>query len=66
MVSALQGAIYGAPLADHHIDGSVTIVRDLMTGKFPMIPKLCFPGVDVRDVVAAHIKAMEKDGAKGK
>ena len=59
------GAIYGPPLAAHHVDGSVTIVHDLMMGKFPMIPKLDFAGVDVRDVAAAHIKAMEAEGVQG-
>lgn len=61
-----SGAIYGPPLALHHVEGSVTIVNDLMMGKFPMIPKLDFAGVDVRDVAAAHIKAMETKGVEGR
>ncbi|EGD83125.1 dihydroflavonol reductase [Salpingoeca rosetta] len=55
------GAIYGPLLAPHHLTSSPQIIADLMTGKFPMVPQLSFPSVDVRDVATAHIQAMESD-----
>eukprot|EP00042_Codosiga_hollandica_P053664 m.708505 g.708505 ORF g.708505 m.708505 type:complete len:300 (-) comp58744_c0_seq7:341-1240(-) len=51
------GAIYGPLLNATQISGSPQIIRDLMTGVFPLIPGFIFPSVDVRDVATAHIRA---------
>jgi nucleoside-diphosphate-sugar epimerase len=39
---------------------SIDICKDLLTGKFPPIPQVFFPIVDVRDVADAHFSALEK------
>lgn len=45
---------------------SVLLVRDMVTGYFPALPKLHFGIVDVRDVVTAHIRAAESENAYGR
>ena len=52
------GAIYGPLLNATHISGSPQLVRDLMTGTFPLVPAFSFGTVDVREVARAHISAM--------
>ena len=60
------GVVYGPVFAAHHITGSTAVIHDMMIGKFPMIPDLGFPSVDVRDVAVAHIAALENHEMKGK
>ena len=59
------GAIYGPPLAEQHWAGSISIIRDLMIGKFPMCPKLHFGAIDVRDVARAHVHALDHNDVTG-
>lgn len=37
---------------------SLAVIDGLMTGKFPMMPRLAFPIIDVRDCASLHVKAM--------
>eukprot|EP00045_Choanoeca_perplexa_P012486 m.136492 g.136492 ORF g.136492 m.136492 type:complete len:352 (-) comp16024_c0_seq3:1268-2323(-) len=60
------GAIYGPPLTEAHLEGSTGIVRDLMTGKFPMCPRLSFPAIDVRNVAKSHLLALASPSATGR
>ena len=45
---------------------SVSIIRDILNGKFPALPHISLPSVDVRDTARAHLVAMEKPEAAGK
>ena len=45
---------------------SMELPKRLMEHAMPMLPKLCFPCADVRDVAAAHIKAMTVAEAAGR
>lgn len=45
--------------------GSIVLCRDLLLGKYAVIPEVYFPVVDVRDVAAAHVAALEKPEAAG-
>ena len=45
---------------------SKTIVSQLISGKFPMIPALSFPFIDVRDVAILHLKALTTPDDDGK
>jgi len=55
------------PALGANIDGqSVTVMTDLIAGKYPMIPDLAFGMVDVRDVARLHVKAVTAEGASGK
>ncbi len=58
------GLILG-PIIDSHLPTSVEILRYLLTGKYPAVPRVGFPVVDVRDVAVAHIAAMETAAAAG-
>jgi len=48
------------------INVSVNIVRNALTGGFPVIFHLCWGLVDVRDVADAHVAAIETPSASGR
>ncbi len=45
---------------------SLEVIIALLRGDFPMVPKLAFPLVDVRDVVSIHVAAMTRPEAAGR
>ena len=57
-------AIFG-PLLGPDFSTSVILIKRLMEGAVPGVPKLCFGAVDVRDVVDLHIRAMTDPAASG-
>ncbi|WEK04410.1 MAG: aldehyde reductase [Candidatus Devosia phytovorans] len=57
-------AILG-PLLDEDPGTSSVLVRRLMDGKLPAVPKLPMSTVDVRDVAALHVDAMTNPDAGG-
>jgi nucleoside-diphosphate-sugar epimerase len=59
------GALLG-PLLDDHAPISAGIVRMLLNGKAPAIPKLAFAMIDVRDAAALHVDALQSPRAGGK
>lgn len=58
------GAVLG-PVLSGDFSASVELLTQLLGGKLPATPRLGFPIVDVRDVAAAHVAAMETPGAAG-
>ena len=60
------GGIMGPQLGNDLGGASTQIVSQLISGKFPMIPALSFPFIDVRDVAILHLKAMTTPEADGK
>ena len=58
------GAAMG-PLLTNVCSSSAQLIDQLLSGKMPVLMEVSFPAVDVRDVAAAHIRAMELDGAAG-
>ncbi|MBU1174979.1 MAG: NAD-dependent epimerase/dehydratase family protein [Alphaproteobacteria bacterium] len=56
--------IYG-PLLGADIGTSGLLVRRLFNGSVPAMPRLIFPSVDVRDVAALHMAAMDIPAAGG-
>ena len=57
---AVMGPVMGAD-----ISGSNHIIQTMLNGGMPAFPDLYIPVVDVRDVAAAHILAMQKPDAAG-
>ena len=57
------GYIQGPLLSRASGEGTVLVCSDLLNNK--MFPNICFGVIDVRDVAAAHIAAMEKPEAVG-
>lgn len=53
------GVILG-PLLMKGSGASIDICKNILTAKFPSIPQVYFPIVDVRDVADAHFAAIEK------
>ena len=60
------GGVMGPQLGNDLGGASTQIVSQLISGKFPMIPALSFPFIDVRDVAILHLKAMTTPDADGK
>lgn len=57
--------VIGPPL-DRHFGSSVGVVRRMMSGRDPMVPRIGFPLVDVRDVAEMHLRAAERPETAGK
>ena len=60
------GGVMGPQLGNDLGGASTQIVSQLISGKFPMIPALSFPFIDLRDVAILHLKAMTTPEADGK
>jgi hypothetical protein len=58
--------VLGPVMSKVHGRSSPALIRDLMNGKFPLIPKFYFNMVDVRDVADAHVLALQNADAKGR
>lgn len=64
LVTILPVAVMG-PMMGKDISGANHIVQQCLTGKMPGYPNMYIPIVDVRDVAAAHIAAMDAPQAAG-
>ena len=51
------GLVFGPDTYDNG-GASLAIIKGLFSGKFPMMPRIAYPIVDVRDCASLHIKAM--------
>lgn len=58
------GAIFG-PMLGPHVSASGAIIRTMLEGKIPRVPRIGFGPVDVRDVADAHIAAIIDPAAAG-
>jgi dihydroflavonol-4-reductase len=56
--------VMGPPL-DQHFGSSVGVIRRILRGRDPMMPKLGLTCVDVRDIAALHLAALEQPGTAG-
>jgi dihydroflavonol-4-reductase len=59
------GFVLGPPL-DRRYGTSVKVVERLLRGTDPALPRFGFQTVDVRDVAALHIRAMERPESAGR
>jgi dihydroflavonol-4-reductase len=57
--------VFGPPL-DRHYGSSVALVKRMLMGKDPMVPRLGTRVVDVRDVAEMHLRAAEMPQTAGK
>ena len=53
------------PVLGPDFSTSILVVRRLMNGEIPGLPKLSLGAVDVRDVADLHLRAMTDPAAKG-
>lgn len=63
-VSVNPGMVLG-PVDSGDFSASVELVSQLLSGAMPMAPNLGFPIVDVRDIAALHVLALETQGLAG-
>ncbi len=63
-VTINPGLVLG-PVHGSDFSGSLAVVTQLMNGAMPGVPRIGFPVVDVRDIAAAHLKAMTQPGLDG-
>lgn len=63
-VSVNPGMVLG-PVDSGDFSASVELVQQLLSGAMPMAPNLGFPIVDVRDIAALHVLALETAGLAG-
>jgi dihydroflavonol-4-reductase len=59
------GFVVGPPL-DANFGSSIGVVKRFLKGKDPMLPKIGFAMVDVRDVAEAHLRALQRPATAGK
>ena len=64
LTTILPSAVFGPVLSMESV-GSASIIRGLLQGKPPAIPRFGFYVVDVRDLADAHIRAMTMPAAAG-
>jgi dihydroflavonol-4-reductase len=57
--------VMGQPL-DNTVSSSINLVTRLLKGTDPMLPRIGFTCVDVRDIAAMHVRAMERPESIGK
>ncbi|MBT94803.1 MAG: NAD-dependent epimerase [Acidimicrobiaceae bacterium] len=60
------GGVMGPTLTGRVEGFSLTMISDIITGKYPLVPNICIGFIDVRDVAKLHVAAMTAQGAVGK
>ena len=60
------GGVMGPTLTGRVEGESLTMISDIITGKYPLVPNICIGFIDVRDVAKLHVAAMTAEGAVGK
>jgi dihydroflavonol-4-reductase len=58
------GLVLGQPIGQRY-GASLAVVERALSGKDPMVPNVGLPCVDVRDVAASHIAALERSESVG-
>ena len=59
------GLVFGPDTYDNG-GASLAIIKGLFSGKFPMMPRIAYPIVDVRDCASLHIQAMTNTKVGGR
>jgi len=59
LVHLNPGMVFGPPLVKRHAKASPRLVRDVISRAQPGVPQLMLSVVDVRDVAAAHLAALQ-------
>ena len=60
------GPIYGPTLTCNLTGASMSMIKDMITGKMPMQPNAHYVMSDVRDIAKIHVSAMENMKSNGK
>lgn len=60
------GPVFGPSISGNLAGASMSMYKDLITGKMPMLPQSSINMSDVRDIAEIHVKALENKQAAGK
>ena len=60
------GPIYGPTLTGNLTGASLSMIKDIITGKMPMLPNAHYVMSDVRDIAKIHVAALENVKSDGK
>ena len=60
------GGVMGPTLTGKVEGESLTMISDIITGKYPLVPDISVGFIDVRDVAKLHVSALTANGAVGK
>lgn len=63
-LATVNPALVAGPVMSDDFSTSVVLVKRMLEGKMPGLPKISFGVVDVRDVADLHVRAMEHPAAK--
>ncbi|GJL96923.1 MAG: dihydroflavonol-4-reductase [Hyphobacterium sp.] len=63
--SVINPGLVLGPALDERFGTSLSVVEMLLKGAYPALPPLCFPTVDVRDLAALHVAAMDSPNTAG-
>ena len=65
LVTICPGLVFG-PDSYRNGGASLGLIKAMFAGEFPMVPKVAYPIVDVRDCASIHVSAMTSDAAGGR
>ena len=65
-LSAINPGLVLGPPMDMHYGTSLAIVEQFLTGALPAIPNFGMAIIDIRDVSAAHVRALQVEEAAGR
>ncbi len=64
LTTILPGMVQGAVLGPQ-VSGSLELPLRMLGGRLPLLPRISFAGVDTRDVVELHVRALADPRARG-
>jgi dihydroflavonol-4-reductase len=64
-LTTINPVVVFGPVLSADFSTSILVVKMLLDGAFPLLPRLHFGIVDVRDVAELHVRAMTQPAAKG-
>lgn len=64
-LTAINPGLVLGPALDANIGSSLKVIQRLLGGKDPMVPRLGFATVDVRDVATMHVRALQRPESAG-
>jgi len=65
LTTICPGIVFG-PDTYNNGGASLTLIKGLFSGQFPMLPRIAYPIVDIRDCASLHIKAMTAENVGGR
>ena len=65
-IAVINPAFVAGPALDRTIGTSLELIKEILAGPYPALPKASYPVVDVRDVAEAHVKALTAEGVGGR